>query len=377
MARQLHLPKNNQSISQGQFAEIFAQIEVLKDLHLNSAAFVQDHGLDPAIFLPGNIWSDISRLDRFTEWTFDMVNMVRIASPFSGFHLAAWARQDDPGQFSPDRASEFYSAFFSGTLGVTGVEEAAERLFGLSTRMQGAVDHLIGQWDGLVAQTPGRYRLRAPMIGGEIGVLHDGHILNPDILSHQSRMNALYAGGALEELERRVRDDGVADYLEIGSGHCAFAFALNACFDHKLRMHLVDLPTSLANACAYLGAAGRSHDMAIVTPDRKDAVVAHYVLIANYLVPAYESRLPAFDLVHNAISLNEMAQAQVDYYMRLVRAHLAPRGVFHLSEGQKSLDYHVDALEIGRGVFPNHTVERDHCIGAVPVIEAPNSYFRI
>lgn len=372
----IHLLAHNNHVDPSELHRTFQQLDRIRMLHLGARDFIAEQALDPEIFLPGNIWSELSNPDRFTEWSYGMVNFARLASPFSGFHLAAWARQDDHTKFDAERAARFYSVLFSKDASSREIAEAAESLFGLGERITSAAESLVDQWETLVAKTPKRYRLSLPAIGGEIGVVHDGRILNPDLLSFQSRMNALYAGGALEHIERRIRDDGEASYLEIGPGHCAFAHSLNVCFQSKLRVFLIDLPASLANGCAYLGCAGLADRLTIADAKRPAELQEPFVLIANYLVPLCEGALPEFDLVHNAISLNEMTADQVDYYLRLIRVHLSARGVFHLSEGEKSLSYHVDALAAGQAIFPNHLIERDRHIGSVPIIEAPNSFFR-
>src|SRR5207248_2158 len=130
-----------------------------------------------------------------------------------------------------------------------------------------SLPRMAAYYDNLVSTIPERYRLVAPPRAGEIGALHNGRILNPDLILYQRRMNALYAGGALQQLEEIIAAEGSANYLEIGPGHCFFAWALARCFDDKLNVFLVDLPYVMGNGCAYLSCAAGADRIGLVTSE--------------------------------------------------------------------------------------------------------------
>jgi hypothetical protein len=98
------------------------------------------------------------------------------------------------------------------------------------------------------------------------------------------------------------------------------------------------------------------------------------VVIPNYLVPFCERRLPEFDLVHNALSLNEMSAKQVAYYLGFIDEHLAEDGVFHLAGGGKYLEYHQDALDAASRRLRLRKLYRGKVEG-IPVIDWPNTFF--
>jgi len=102
-------------------------------------------------------------------------------------------------------------------------------------------------YDALVSTIPPHYHIAAPPCGGELGALHNGRIINPDVILYQRRVNALYAGGALQPIENAIASHGSANILEIGPGHGVFARALAECFAGAVNVFLVDLPHYLQN----------------------------------------------------------------------------------------------------------------------------------
>ena len=380
--RDLHLLAQNENLAPADYPAIRALIDQAHSLHVDAAKYVSLHGLDPEVFLPGNIWAALHASSGFANWSYDLVNYSRAVSAFSGFHMMLWGRQDLPGDFDPDEAGRFYSDLFSGAL--TGnaigerlhamgiprkIEQSRKRLFPLY-RSRG---NLASTYDQLVANVPQRFRIEAPRRGGEMGLLHDGRIVNPDVLTYQGRINALYGSGTLDAIDRVIALRGAANYLEIGPGHCFFACALRSLFGHRLNIYLIDLPFVIANGIAYVSCAHGVGTIGLATQAAWPAQKP-FVFIPNYLVPLHERHLPKFDLVHNALSLNEMSAKQVAYYMTLIDEHLTPDGVFHLCGGEKHLEYHQDALGAAMRRLPVRKLYRGNVKG-IPVMDRPNSFF--
>lgn len=372
----LHLLTDNQDISRDEYAKARTLLREVRTLHLESRQYVHGHGLDRAIFLPGNIWGEINDPDRFTNWTYDLVNYASCVSPFSGFDLMMWGRRDVPGQVDVAKATDFYGRFISGALSYKDVAERLESEFNLSSRIGQSLPGMTDFYERLVSGIPERYRIVAPPCAGEIGWWHNGRIINPDVILYQRRVNALYAGGALQPIEDAIAAHGSANYLEIGSGHCFFAYALAECFAGKLNVFLIDLPFVMANGCAYLACAAGTDRVGLVTANTAAAVEKPFVFVPNYLVPDYERHLPDVHLVHNAISFNEMNAPQVAYYFDLAERHLTDAGVFHMAGGRKMLDYHVDAVAAAIDRFPNHTLYPGPDIAGHMVAERPNTFVR-
>jgi len=372
----LHLVADNHDISADEYVKARALLDEVRTLHLESRRYVEAHHLDPDVFLPGRIWAALGSPDHFIDWTCDLVNHVRCVSPFSGFDLMMWGRRDVPGQVDATRASALYGAMLSGTLDYRDLGERLERDFDLSGCIRRSLPDMTAFYDALVSTIPPHYHIAAPPCGGELGALHNGRIINPDVILYQRRVNALYAGGALQPIENAIASHGSANILEIGPGHGVFARALAECFAGAVNVFLVDLPFVLANSCAYLACASGTDRIGLVTAATRTAIDRPFLLIANHLVPAYERHLPDFHLVHNAISFNEMSALQVAYYFDLIDRHLAPDGTFHMAGGSRALDDQVDATAAAIDRFPNHALYPDRHIAGHLVAERPNVFIR-
>lgn len=372
----LHLLTDNQDISDDEYAKAGSLLRDLRTLHLETRQYVERRGLDPELFLPGNIWADINSPDHCTDWTYDLVNYVRCISPFTGFHSMMWGRMDVPGEVDGAKAGDFYTRFLSGAVNCANVAEQLESEFNLTERIRQSLPEMTDSYDELVSSIPKQYRIVAPPRAGEIGVRHEGGIIHPDLITYQRRINALYAGGALQPIEDAIAARGSANYLEIGPGHCFFAYALAQCFAGRLNVFLIDLPFVMNNGCSYLTCAAGADRIGLVTLETTAAVEKRFVFVPNYLVPDYERHLPDFDLVHNAISFNEMNAQQVAYYFDLVARHMAADGVFHIAGGFKLLDYHVDALAVAIERFPNHTLYPGPHVAGHLVVDGPNTFIR-
>jgi hypothetical protein len=372
----LHLLADNCDISEGEYSQAAPLFEQLAALHVGTRQYVERRGLDPAIYLPGNVWADIVREGSGMVWTYDTVNYVRCVSPFTGFHLAMWGRSDVPGELDLAKVGAFYNRFLSGGLDKAAAGEELEREFNLSERIRQSLPGMIKKYDDIVSRIPERYRLVAPPRGGEIGVRHGTVIVNPDLITYQRQIDALFAGGALQPIEDAIAASGSANYLEIGSGHCLFAYALARCFAGKLNVFLLDLPLILANGCAYLICAAGADRIGLVTPTTTAAVDKPFVCVPNYLVPDYEHLLPDFHLIHNANSFNEMNVQQVAYYYDLVARHMADDGVFHIAGGFKVFDFHTDARAAAIERFPNHILRAGTAVGSNQVVDRPNMFIR-
>jgi hypothetical protein len=374
----LHLLADNEDLPEEDYRKAAALLATVRDLHLQARAYIARERLDAEIFLPGSVWATLVDHDSFLEWSYDLVNQVKLLSPFSGFHPMMWGRLDVPADsdeaIDGRRAGAFYTRYQAGQVPRAALPALLEREFDLSGRMRRSAPALIDQYDALTDGVPERYHVCLPARAGEIGIRHRGRIIHSDLIAFQSRMNALYGGGALQHLEAVVAREGRATYGEIGAGAAQFANALRDCFDGRLDLVLIDLPPILANACAYLSCTAGPDAIGLVTADTAAPLQAPIVGVANYLVPAYERHLPAFDLVHNANSLNEMNDRQVACYMELVRRHLAPGGCFHLSGTFKLYDYHKDVPQAAAGAFPRHHLTRDGMIGGVRVVDPQHMF---
>ncbi len=378
----LHLLGDNEDLDPRDYPAIQTLIQQTRELHLAAPDYVARHGLDPDVFLPRNIWQHLHAESGFAHWSYDLVNYSRAVSPFSGFHLLLWGRQDIPGDIDEQGAQELYADLFAGR--IKGLD-VAKRLDGMGipakirasqrslVRFYSARKNMARTYDHLVARIPYRFRLDVPKRGGEIGIVHKGRIINPDVLIYQGRVNALYGSGALDSLDRAISQRGYANYLEIGPGNCAFARALRQMFNARLNIYLVDLPFVIANGIAYLSCADGVDAIGLATPQYWPVSKA-YTFVPNYLLPLYADDMPKFDLVHNALSFNEMSASQVVYYLAFVDEHLASDGALHLVGGEKYLEYHEDALALAKQRLRLRQSYKLK-VREIPTLDSPHNFF--
>lgn len=369
----IHLLSDNQNLPSNDFERVRLLLDEVRALHLGAEAYVTARQLDPEIFLPGNIWAVMNNPSDFMNWSYDMVNYSRAISPFTGFDMMMWGRQYVQGEVNAEEANRFYNRVFSGSLAGQAIAETLTSM-GIPQKIERSGRDLARVYDRLVAKVPERFRINPPPRAGEIGFLHHGRILNPDVVTYQSRMNALYGSGVLEAIDRTIASRGSANYLEIGPGHSSFAHALYRSFNGKLNVFLVDLPSICANGITYLSCVAGIDNIALATqshaPDSKP-----FIFIPNYLLPVYLDSLPQFDLVHNAISLTEMNAKQAAYYLDLIDELLAQDGVFYLHGGMRELDYHQDALGAARKRLVAWKYYGGRKVGGIHLVKGPNSFF--
>jgi hypothetical protein len=328
----VHLTSDNEPLSPGEYEAIHRGLADVARVHAGYRSFVAEHDLDPAVFLPGGIWGELYDFDRLERFTYDRVNLLRCFGPyFSGFDYLLWERRDKPG-LDVARADRFRSEMLARERLPRELDALLEHMFQLTSRLE-LSGYLADEHARLTRNVPAGYVARCPGRMGELGIVHDGAIVNPDLLTYQSRINAMVGGGVTAVLERAVGNDGVGTVMEIGPGYCFLPAVLDAAFDGRLRFFLVDLPKVMAYGYAYLAGVAGAERVAVITGPEQPLPAAPFVFLPNYLLPAYASQLPRFDVIYNALSLNEMTEPQVGYYLDVIDRLLARDGVFFLEPG--------------------------------------------
>ena len=370
----LHLFADNEDLPVADYEKAAALIATTRDLHLQARTYIEREGLDADVFLPGNVWATLIDADGFFDWTWDFVNYVKTLAPFSGFHSMMWGRLDVPPDselaLDAKRTADLYQQVYVGTRATCDVAGGPRTASSISRTACGAVrQHSSASTEALLDGVPEKYRIRLPKRGGEIGILHSGCIVNYDLVVFQSRMNALYGAGRSSVWKMSLRRGATRRTRKLDRAprssptRCAtVSTGASTCSSSICRL---SWPTG-ARICP---APPDPTRLRVVTTRTFTPVSRPFVYVANYLVPACERNFPFFDLVHNANSLNEMNERQVEYYMAFVRAHLAPTGCFHLSGTYKIFDYHHDVVTAAARAFPRHRLCLEPRIGAAPVMD--------
>ena len=371
----LFLFADNKPISESQYESVMVGIKLIEGLHWRTRDYIEENGLDTEVFLPRNVWSQICNLDTFHKWPYSLVNVCKIASPFTGHYMAMWGRVD-MGHLESEDVARFYEIIFSEGVPAN-VDEILFKEFGLGERIEKYRVSLLESYDRLVDSVPDRFRVQTPDRMGEIGIRHDGNIVNFDTVTYQSRINALFGMGIIETLEKAILEEKRVCILEIGPGHCYMAYALQSILGCKAQVILVDLPRSLVHGYMYLAGIFGADEIQIVDEETNKIGDKPFVLVPNYLLPKLENQELNLDLTINAISLNEMNRAQNEYYLDFISENSKDGAFFHMEGGGKYLDEHVDSLELARKRFPEHHFFLGSSIKGVDIQNHPNTFYRI
>jgi hypothetical protein len=233
--------------------------------------------------------------DHFINWTYGLVNYVRCISPFTGFDLMMWGRRDVPGQVDGVKAAALYGEFIGGTLSDRDLPGRLERDFSLSDLMRRTSPNMTAFYDSIVSTIRLLSYRRTPR-GGEIGIRHNGRIINRDIL-YQRRLNALY--GAVRLALKRPSKHGSANFSK---SPATVSRPLAGGVLPGPSTSLIDLPLS-GQQHAYLGCTSGPDSVAF-----SQDMTAVGSRSSSCRIPVRStktiSRVPSG---HNAISFNEMS----------------------------------------------------------------------
>lgn len=307
---------------------------------------LQDGGINRSIYLPfrqpgeASVGSTMRPRDAYNN-----LNWTRILSPFSGYYLAYLDRLDQGGLFPQPYPHDVLDRIWSDVL-PDDLPDIMESHLDHHQRLA----HVPEQHFLAIRNMPSDLVVGALPRGGEVGLMIDGRVVNPDTLRVQGRINAMYSGGLIGLLREKAERTGQRiRVLEIGPGHGGLARALSGIFRDRVEYMMVDLPPMIHYAAVYLSLAGIDVDVA-VSGRPPDNGASHW-LVPNYLLPHLADDLPTFDLVINTMSMNEMSAAQVHHYAALIRRLLASDGVFY-EENAVGLGGHVDCRAEFQKLFP-------------------------
>jgi hypothetical protein len=185
--------------------------------------------------------------------------------------------------------------------------------------------HWLELYAASIDGVPREYRVNPPPIMGEIGVMIDGVIVNPDTVVYQERISLLYHAGVFASLAA-IATTRSPVILEVGSGFGALASHIKRICPAATYI-CCDIAESLAFAATYLTAACPDHPQEVV---EDGAVRPHgqFAYVASHLVAALERSQVPVDLAINTLSLSELPDEQIAHYGSLVSRLLADRGVF-------------------------------------------------
>lgn len=340
-----HGLRQNRDLTTDEYDRLKLASARVTDLIRDWPGYIARHNLDPAVFHTQNEWGALVPVSAANEARcaddFSSINYIRLGSPFMGFHLPILDRTDGFRRFD-DATTETIRAQVATRI----PENIVELMDALDP--QARLAHVVNEHHRLTKNLPPKYIVKTPPRGGEVGLVIDGVIVNPDTLITQARINCMYNLGILDFIEQRIRRRLHCRILEVGAGYGALATALHSIYPGQLRYIVIELPSVLWNTACYMGAIGPVH---LIGPNEPFPKAFETALVANYLAEEYRGQMGPVDVAINTMSFIEMSDAQVRYYRDLMADLIGSEGKCFI-EGSPSKPHHVDCAALFSETMP-------------------------
>lgn len=267
-ALEMHTLLDTEHLTDAEYAAARNRIERVQDAADRAQAHMAARGLDPRLYLPGNIWGQLVPVEppRF-RIDYPAVDLMRLYAPFAGYHLELLDRVD------PGRAYFFPRGAAAGEPDLLSRIATMEDPAAIWEAICGTIDPLarmlsfVGSHRMITLNVPATHVVDTPGRFGEIGMRVDGILCNRDTILCQSRINAL-----------------------------------------------LDLPTSLVHAAIYLGLFEPNHRILVPDDHGFDDMDprGRCLFVPNHLLETAVSADHPIDVAINTMSMPEMSADQVE-----------------------------------------------------------------
>ncbi len=161
-----------------------------------------------------------------------------------------------------------------------------------------------------------------PCIPRPLGVIYEGHVINPNVVRYQSCISNLYFAGAF----KAVTDAQTKQIIvEVGGGYGALAHGIGSILGKKATYMIIDLPEILLMSGAFLTVNNPEkqiyiYDPATFRPEFALSEILNYdfVLMPNYVLSKL-CQIKQVAIMINMQSFQEMSQSQVRDYLDFFR----------------------------------------------------------
>jgi hypothetical protein len=349
-----HGLRDGYRLSPEQHAYCVELIDRVEKVYRAAPSYVDRRGLDRTLFFPGNEWAGIVPVEGLMfRRAYNDVNLMRLMSPYAGYHLMFLDRLD-VRLFAEPWDDEFLAEFRQHGLREDLVEILIQKVDPLE-RLAGCVE----EYRKHIRNVPNQYVVKTPRMFGEIGLEVDGLLVNPDVTLCQSRINGMLCSGVLDKLHADISRRGKVRVLEIGPGYGALGQALKTIYGDRLEYVAVDLPSVLCSSSIYLATLANGEGCHVLLPGEAVPASFSMLFVANYLLDELGDSVGPIDLALNAMSFPEMSAPQVRYYAEFLKRTLRPDGVV-FEENAALRPHHTDSKAILADVFPyRKTVSSD------------------
>ncbi len=284
-----------------------------------------------------SVWWDQLVEHRENTWirSFLYMNYLRLTHDHSGFLPAVWRRSEDVGNDRP-RLQAIFEALRENDEAALREKLHEGRNLGNELRpvLRDYLDH--------IRTVPDRYRVRVPLIYGEMGLEYDGILVNDMSLTVQSRVNALHAQQILNWIDHASRAKGPVTILEIGAGHGAMAQAFRQFFPGHVRYIIVDLPHVMVSSALYLGRLVGWDGVHVLSEGEKVPRDADVCIVPFHLIEGFRDQIDDVTLAVNTMSFFEMTEPQLRFYAGWLRDLLSPGAGVLYEENCVTSPNHLD-----------------------------------
>lgn len=332
------VPSHSKPLTDAEYQNACAIADRLRAILDTREETLERHGLEHAVFLPGNIWDDDFPRVCFENMAGkDRSKMDRLRLfgwPFTGFQLIRNSREDNQA------FTEIPADIDNRIIGFLKVFPSAYFSYPMQTK--------------LFTEEP---VVRALDRFGECGFVMNGMVVNFDTWTTWMQLNALLNAGVLNALQSKARPDRPVTIVEIGSGYGNTALEMVRLFPN-VRYACIDLTESLIYSSIYLSTLRPELGTVILDPRDPNAVEVdgnRLMFAPNHALPLFKDQIGAVDLALNFRSLAEMTADQVTYYAREMASMLTEDGLF-LEQNFLVPNHNTDVAAIFKTIFSHYLV---------------------
>jgi putative sugar O-methyltransferase len=280
-------------------------------------AYIEQHGLDPAIHFPQAGWALDDGHGLYDGFRAVVSRDTRVLN-----NLRLWSQQ-----FTGYRLLTMEPAWFQPFPRVEEIDSADQRLAKMSSRP----DRWVGRYLRIASKLPTDFRIRLPRQLGEIGWNCDGQTVSFDTYTYLERLAALHDCGLIEKLRTIASEGRTPCVVEIGGGFGGLSYYLSQLVP-QMRIVIVDIPESLIYSSLYLSLLLPRREQIYARADSTDETLVPATpgctFVPNYLFEKLTESHVEFDLAINTLSMSEMDEVQVEYYCHGLNQLLSAAGVF-------------------------------------------------
>ena len=304
-------------ISRDEFELACSICDKIKNIVDHRDDYIKRYNIDPEFAYPDANWSKDGDNDFYDAYRhvlkkeYNIINTLRFfTQSFTGYQLRSLSR----------------------SAGKKSVEPIPKNLDDILDKSAPTPDETIHKYIAITSSKflPNYLVCPPKKILGEIGWNINGNTVNSDTYTNQEHINTLYETGIIDKLRHLSEKGQSINILEIGSGYGGLAYHLKSIVP-QANYYLCDLPESLLFSSIYISISSPQFksiiydgtDKSILTQDN-----SAFKFIPNYMFDDLVESKCKIDLVINTISLAEMSEKQIHYYLEKIKEMIGDSGIF-------------------------------------------------